>query len=165
MAENRQIVIGGFIDEYFKCPYRLLKCFRERLKPKDFINSPFVKDVLMKNGLEYEKKVFSELKFETTTKDIMQLMEEKATIKHPWLVIRSDRILDLHLRNKLDGINFIGVPDIISPYQKKRYVPIEIKSHKTINKQDKLRLAYYSFILNNLLNTNLNSAFIILKKD
>lgn len=165
MDENRQIVIGGFIDEYFNCPYRLLKCFREGLKPGDFIDSPFVKDVLMKNGLEYEKKVFSKLKFEMTTKGIMQLIKEKAAIKHPWLVIRSDRIQDSYLRSELEGMNLIGVPDIISPYKNKGYVPIEIKSHKTITKQDKLRLAYYSFILNNLLNTNLNSAYIILKKD
>ena len=162
---NKFVIMGGFIDEYLRCPFRLLKCFKENLNPSEFINSDFVKEVLIKSGLQYEKEFFSKFNWTKTSEDIIELIKQKSIIKQPRLVIKGEDINEPSLKKELKEFNLIGVPDMIIPTKEQGYVPVEIKAHKTISRLDKLRLAYYSLMLNSLLKTKLNIAYIILKKD
>lgn len=167
-AKKLKMILGLYLDEYFRCSYRLQKALREKVSVDSFILPSSWKAQNIKKGLEYEKKVFSKFKWQKETISLKDLMKQEKLIKHPTLVLKGSEIISEeapHLTYALKDLLLIGKPDMISPDGQGGYIPIEIKSHKDIIKTDRLRLAYYSLMLNSITKKQTSKAGIILKSE
>jgi predicted RecB family nuclease len=162
---GKLIIYGGDIDEFLRCPYRLIKCKCEEIRPITLLNSEYVKEVLMKAGLEFEDKVTSQVEWQESTEPIEILLKRKAVIKHPVIELEGSQIIEKGFHYDFSDILFVGCPDMIVPDGKKSYSPLDIKNHKEVTRMDRLRISYYAFLLKFRFNMDLSKGFVLLKDE
>jgi len=134
-------IYGQDIDEYLRCPYRLIKSKRDGVKPTDYISSEFVTEVLFKNGLKFEEDVLMGIEWQKTSESLDKLIKKQCIINHPLIEVDGNNISP-----DFKDIKFIGCPDFIIA-DNNIVFPVEIKNHRNIIKMDKYRLAFYSMLL------------------
>lgn len=118
--------------------------------------------MLMERGIAYEKRVISSLEnlvepewdgehYEEGVKETFQLMKEG----HPWIyqgVFANDSMVGFpDLLKRTEGHSNLGAFT---------YLPIDIKSHKSVTKKDKYQLQGYGKLLEPILGHEINSGGI-----
>jgi len=141
--------LGWYFDEWERCPYRLIRAIKEGANPYDeYMNSVFIKEVIVKRGVDFEKEKLSEIKWEMTTESLESLVEKRHSVKKPYLEVDGSKIkFDVPLFFK--KIMFKGTPEMICEY-KGNMVPLDVKSHKELTLLDEERICYYAFLMKSL---------------
>ena len=137
---------GRYLDEWERCPYRLIRSIKEGVNPYDkYTDSVFVKEVLVKRGIDFEVEKLSEIKWKKTKESLEKLIEKRYSIKKPYLKVDGSKItFDVPLYFK--KIVFKGTPEMIREH-KGNMVPLDVKSHKGVTTMDEERISYYSFLI------------------
>jgi len=163
MESSKLTILGQDIDEYLRCPYRLIKCKKEGIKPSEYLESEYVQEVLIKEGIKFEEDILSKIEWEKTKEPLDKLVKKRCIIKHPYLEIKGSEIRS-DVPDCFSEIKLIGVPDIILPDEKQFYpVPLDIKSHQQVTKIDRYRISFYSILLNAKFKTPISKGLILTK--
>ena len=127
---NEVVILGQDIDEYIKCPYRLVKTKRECKKPSDYLESDFVQEVLIKEGLKFEEKILSQVEWEKTNEPLEKLLQKRCIIKHPLIRVFGSKVKK-DFPEWFYNVLLVGCPDLIIPdLYNSNPVPIDIKHHR-----------------------------------
>jgi uncharacterized protein len=129
-------ICGHYIDDYLRCPYRLKYSVEHGLKTFDLLKPGYNKIVLIPQGNSFERLVFSKFKWRKSKEKVEDLMKKNVVIQKPLIQVFNDWY----------QVNLIGQPDFIVPYRGV-YIPVDIKSHKGVNKEDALRITFYSKLI------------------
>ena len=156
-------IYGGDIDEYLRCPYRLIKCKCEEIKPITLLDSKFVKEVLLKAGREFEDTMMNEMGRQETKESLETLLKRGGYIGHPLITLDGNEIKDWNFPYDFSDITFVGCPDILYSDGNKNYVPIDIKNHVDDKREDRLRIGFYAFLLKFKFDIDLPIGFVVLK--
>lgn len=156
-------ISGKDLDEFIRCPYRMVKCKELGIEPLEVVTSKFIKEELVPKGLRYEEETFSKFEWGITKLPLDKIVKRECVIRQPFIKIAAKRVSkDLGIRKTL-----IGVPDLLWCKKirgKLVPMPVEIKSHKDMSFMDKVRATYYSYIIKKRFNMKeMPPAFVWLK--
>lgn len=157
------IIYGGDIDEFIKCPYRLLKCKCEGIKPINLLDSAFINEVLLKAGYDFEDAVMNDIGRQNTTESLETLLRRRGTIGHPPITLDGHEIKDKDFRDAFSDITFKGCPDILYSDGDNNCVLFDIKSHLAVKREDIFRIHFYAFILKLKYDIDVPIGYIVLK--
>jgi predicted RecB family nuclease len=142
---SKTIIYGHDIDEYLRCPYRFIKSKKEGVESSDYLDSNFVKEVLIRNGIKFEKEIFSTMDWKKTSEPLEKLVKKECIVQLPLIVLNGSDIRE-DVPSDFSKIRFVGRPDMLICTGKGIF-PADIKHHKNITKIDVYRLGFYAFLI------------------
>lgn len=115
------------ITQFLRCKYRVFVAHKYNKSFEEFVDSRIIR-FLIEQGSRFERSIVSQMPFEE--------VESIETVLDQSVILRSPQLIQ---NNEL-GIR--GIVDLIAT-ERGALCPIEVKFHKTVQKSDRLELAFY----------------------
>lgn len=151
MTKSKNIFTPSLFFKYATCPHWIWHDFYSNPAEKGEV--PELAQKLLEQGVLHEEKYIKDLTFSRVdTKDSDEAFKETLEL----MKTGTERIYQGVIQYKDGGVLYRGRPDFLekcsgkSKFGNYYYTPIDIKSSKEINKEQKLQLTFYCIVLEKL---------------